>query len=215
MKLSLNNEEKNALERGISELEMQTGTQIVLAVIKRCDAYPEIPWKAFALGASIAGLAALFIANSFWISEALMALLAVSAVLGTGALLALLSVFFPGFARLFLQRHRTEMETKQYAESLFLSRQLSAASHRRSVLLLIGLFERQIVILPDIGLAGQFQAAAIEPLIHTMRLHLKGGWLFKSLEIGLNTFKELIPGGASSVSPGNKFPNTIIEEQGA
>lgn len=56
MKPTLNNEERGRLNQLIADAEKRTGAQIVLAVIERSDAYDEIPWKAFALGASLAGL---------------------------------------------------------------------------------------------------------------------------------------------------------------
>jgi putative membrane protein len=56
MERILSDQERGRLNRLITEAEKHTKTQIVLAVIKRCDAYPELPWKAFALAASIAGL---------------------------------------------------------------------------------------------------------------------------------------------------------------
>ena len=60
MKHVLNNEERSRLNKDIADAEKRTGAQIVLAVIERSDSYAELPWKAFALGASIAGLCAAF-----------------------------------------------------------------------------------------------------------------------------------------------------------
>ena len=37
-------------------LEARTGVEVVTAVVGKCDGYPEIVWKAFALGASLAAL---------------------------------------------------------------------------------------------------------------------------------------------------------------
>ena len=72
-------------------------------IIERSDAYAELPWKAFALGASGAGLLVL-IMNMLWplTSSLQAALLAIVIMLAAGAGLALLSVFVPDFARLFL-----------------------------------------------------------------------------------------------------------------
>ena len=55
MKRTLTNEEKTRLNKQIAEAEKQTNIQIVLATIKRCDSYAEIPWIAFAFGISVAG----------------------------------------------------------------------------------------------------------------------------------------------------------------
>jgi len=44
------------LNRRIADVEKNADVQVVLAVVDRCDVYAELPWKAFALGASVAGL---------------------------------------------------------------------------------------------------------------------------------------------------------------
>ena len=45
-----------AIERRVAEFEARTGVEIVAAVERRSDLYPEVPWRAFALGASLASL---------------------------------------------------------------------------------------------------------------------------------------------------------------
>jgi len=109
MKQALNDEEKKTLDRHIGEAENRTGAQIVIAVIRRSDAYPDLPWKAFALGSSLAGLA-VFIANILRspASPTVAALLTILTILAAGAVLALLCVFVPTIARLFLSLHRAE-----------------------------------------------------------------------------------------------------------
>ncbi|MEA3461198.1 MAG: hypothetical protein U9R49_04900, partial [Bacteroidota bacterium] len=59
MKQILTETDRTLLDRRIAEVEKHTGAQIVLASVIRSDCFAEIPWKAFALGASIAGLATL------------------------------------------------------------------------------------------------------------------------------------------------------------
>ena len=61
MKHLLSETDRTLLDKRIAETEKQTGAQIVLASVLRCDSYAEIPWKAFALGASIASLATVFL----------------------------------------------------------------------------------------------------------------------------------------------------------
>ncbi len=125
MKQILTDTDRALLDRQIAETEKQTGTQIVLASVKRSDSYAEIPWKAFAFGASFSSLVTIFM-DLFvlgWLTETLI-LFSVAVILATGALFALLTVLFPRFAILFLSPHRKETETMQYAESLFLSHEL-------------------------------------------------------------------------------------------
>lgn len=215
MKHLLNEAERSRLDKQIIEAEKRTGAQIVLAVIKRSDAYAEIPWKAFALGASLAGLWVLLM-NISWplASSGAAVLLAVVTVLAAGAGLALLCIVIPDFARLFLHAHRADVETRQYAESLFLSRQLFATRERQAVLLLISLFERRVVILPDTGLAKKINQENIENIIRRMRPSLADGRTAQALEAGLKKLEEIISAGAHLEASSNELPDSIIEEKG-
>lgn len=215
MKHILNDEERSRLDKQIVEAEKRTGAQIVLAVIGRSDAYAEIPWKAFALGASLAGLWALLM-NISWplTSPGAAVLLAVVTVLTAGAGLALLCIFSPDFARLFLHAHRADVETRQYAESLFLSRQLFATRERTSVLLLISLFERRVVVLPDTGLTKNLNQETIEDIIKHMRPYLATGRTAHALEAGLKKLEEFISAKVHLEPPVNELPDSIIEEKG-
>ena len=101
MKHYLTDNDRSLLDRRIAETEKQTGAQIVLATVMRSDSYVEIPWKAFALGASIASLLMVFL-DLFvlgWLT-ATMILFSVAVILATGAIFALLTVLFPRFATL-------------------------------------------------------------------------------------------------------------------
>ena len=44
------------LDARIRLLEKNTGIELVTAVVGKCDHYPEIPWKAFALGVAFGAL---------------------------------------------------------------------------------------------------------------------------------------------------------------
>ncbi|MEE9910820.1 MAG: TPM domain-containing protein [Deltaproteobacteria bacterium] len=211
MKHTLNDEERSRLNQSIADAEARTGVQIVLTVVERSDVYAELPWKAFALGASCAGLLVL-IMNAIWplTSPTQAMFLAMIMMLVPAAGFALLTVFVPDFARLFLPAHRAEAETRQYAESLFLSRQLFAAPERKAVLLLVSLFERRVVVLPDTGLVRKLNQGATAKVIQSMRPHLVAGRTAQALEAGLQKMEEMI------VQPevSHELPN-IIEEKGA
>ena len=211
MKHTLSGEERDVLNQKVTAAEKRTGAQIVLAIIERSDSYAELPWKAFALGTSGAGLL-VFLMNMMWpLPDPVMAaLLAIVIMLAAGAGVALLSVFVPDFARLFLHSHRAEVETMQYAKSLFLSRELFGTPERRAVLLLVSLFERRIVILPDAGLRLKISQDATEKIIAHMCAFLKSGKTAQALETGLKKLEEVILSDGSS----HELPN-VIEERGA
>ena len=217
MKHTLNVKERAQLDQRIADAEKRTGAQIVLAVIERADAYPELPWKAFALGASIAGILVLGM-NVLWPlhSPTTSALLAIVLILAAGAGFALLCVLVPGFARLFLSAHRAEEETKQYAESLFLSKQMFATSKRKAVLLLVSIFERQIFALPDTGLTSKLNQEATDKIIKHMHPYLIAGKTARAMDAGLKKLAEIISAGEQQPEVFvNELPNDIIEEKGA
>ena len=219
MERILSDHEHSRLDERIAEAEKRTKAQIVLAVIKRSDAYAELPWKAFALGASIAGLLVFILDLLFyyWISHA-MALVAVGVTLAAGAALALLTVFVPGFARLFLSAHRAELEVRQYAESLFLTREIFATGGRTGILLLVSLFERQVILLPDKGLSNRLPRNAMGDVIAPMIPSLARNKISRALEDGLERLTQVLEAVAVDRTAGtdeNELSDEIIEEKGA
>jgi len=107
------------------------------------------------------------------------------------------------------------VETRQYAESLFLSREMFATQKRKSVLLLISLFERRIVVLPDRGLREKIHQRAIENIIGHMRPYLSAGQTAQALRAGLEKLEERLSSHAGPASSINELSDDIIEEKGA
>jgi putative membrane protein len=216
MKQILSDSDRNLLDKRIAETEKQTGAQIVLASVLRSDSYAEIPWKAFALGASLASLVTILLGLFVlgWLTD-LIIVFSVAAIIAAGALFALLAVVIPGFARLFLAPQRKETETMQYAESLFLSNELFSTGDRRGILLLVSQFERQVVILPDTGLRDQLSPEVLDELISLISRHLRRKELRQALETGLDGIRNAL--GSPDTGPGdnNELSNEIIEEEGA
>jgi putative membrane protein len=216
MKHILSDAERARLNNLIEEAEEKTGTQIVLATVKRSDNYSEIPWKAFALGSSVTGFM-VFITDLLlpWWGTDTVIFFSVAAIIGAGSLLALIALVFPFFARLFVSENRKETEARQYAESLFLSRELFATEGRRGILLLVCQFERQVVILPDIGVKDKLKPEVMNKIISKMTRFLKKQETGKALETGLN---ELMQGLNYTVHTGpvkNELSNEIIVEEGS
>jgi len=215
MKHHLTEQEQQRLDARIAEAEKRTGSQIVLAVIGRCDDYPELPWKAFALAAAAAGFAAVLLDRlpASWHGAATTHV-AVAATLIAGAGAALLTVLVPSFARLFLDRHRREAEVRQYAESLFLKRQLFGTEGRTGILVLVSLFERQVVVLPDTGLATRLGRDALAAVIGPMTASLAAGRVSAALELGLSGLEAALAKTAPP-SPGtDALPDAIVQEDG-
>ena len=215
MKHILSDTDRTFLNRRISETEKLTGAQVVLATVKRSDSYAEIPWIAFAFGASVASLVTilldLFVLG--WLTETLI-LFTVAVILITGAIFALLTMLFTGFARLFLSPHRKETETMQYAESLFLSRELFSTKGRRGILLLVSQFERQVVILPDRGVRDLLGSDVLKKVISDMTEHLRRKEPGKAMETGLEGIRAALGSPLPGSGSENELSDEIIEEEG-
>ncbi len=211
----LKEQERLRLDSLVAEAEKRTGAQIVLAVIERSDVYAELPWKAFALGASAAGLVVVLLdlLRPDWITSAAI-LLAVAATLAVGAVCALAAVHLPGFARIFLDSHRAEVEVRQYAQSIFLSRELFATRGRTGILLLVSFFERQVVILPDSGIAERLNHKAQKDVLSRMTVPLAAGQVNHALEEGLAALERALSGTAPAGGQKNELPDEVIEEKG-
>jgi len=188
----------------------------VLAVIGRSDNFAELPWKAFALAAAIAGPAAALIAmlRPVW-TPGPVVLLVVVTTLGAGALSALACVFRPSFARFFLNPHRAEVEVRQYAQSLFLDRELFATRGRTGVLMLVSMFERQVVLLPDRGLEERLSSDASREIVGRMTAALAAGRVAPALEEGLAGLENVLAASATGRRLENELPDAIVEEEGA
>jgi putative membrane protein len=216
MKQILTDQERTQLDRRVAEAEKRTGAQIVLAVIERSDTYAELPWKAFALGAAAAGLGtALFDQLQPGWNSGFAVLFAVVSMLATGAACALLCVALPKFARFFIDAHRAEVEVRQYAQSLFISREVFATRGRTGLLLLVSMFERQVVLLPDTGLGKRLSREAMQAIVARMTPALGAGQVGRALENGLKGLEENLAATAAGGTLENELPNSIVEEEGS
>ncbi|MDT3734678.1 MAG: TPM domain-containing protein [Denitratisoma sp.] len=196
---------KEIAERA-ERLEARTGVQVAAAVVGRCDAYPEIPWKAFALCSALAALAAIALLQN--------AVLAGLTFLGAGAAAALAAVFIPPFARLFLDAARRETETRQYAESFFLDRNLGRTENRNAILVLVGLFERSVVVLPDSGL--RLGEAELQEIVARMTPQLAAGQVAPALRAGLDALEALLVAkGFGGGAGADEIAQEVFEEKGA
>jgi len=205
------------LEALVERLESRTGVQIVPAVVGRADSYDEVPWAAFGLGAAFASLV-LVVSDRLrpdWVTASTAAMHA-TVVLGAGAVCTLLALFVPAVARLLLHRRRTDVEVRQYAESLFLRRALFATRARTGLLVLVSLFERRIEIIADTGFDGRVTRAEWQDIVARMTPHLRSGHPFDALREALTAIEPLLASkGFRGTGGDNELPNAAVEERGA
>jgi len=181
----LSDTEKGRISAQVRAIEARSGTQIVTAFTERSDHYPEIPWRAFSVGAALT--AAFLALASGLLGERIGLSLTIALVLSLcGGLVTLLfTVVLQPVARLFLERARAESEVRQFAEGLFLQHELFAAPARRAVLLLVARFERKVVILPDRGLQATLTPPVLDSIVAVMTAPLARGEVVAAFEAGL------------------------------
>ena len=211
--MQLTEQERTIITTRVAALEARTGTQVVTAVVGKSDSYPEAPWKAFALGASAAALAGVIwqLAAGGWATGAYQTG-DVLVTLGIGAFLALLTMAFSPFARLFVDRIRREVEVTQFAQALFFDRGLERTRGRVGILLLVSLFERKVVILADAGFDGRIDNHDWEFLTRRVSLLLRHGTTVIAMRAGLEAMEAmLLERGFAGPGSINELPDALLE----
>jgi putative membrane protein len=211
----LSSDESLAIAARVAQVESRTGVQLAVAAVDKSDNYVELPWKAFALGASLAAFATVI--SDFWrpqwvTSET--AIVSAVIILGAAAACAVLAVFVPSFGRLFLREARSHLEVKHYAQSLFLTRQLFRTKNRTAVLILVSEFERRIEVLPDVGLHTRVDEAEWRRVVDDMASHLRRGRRAQALQEALRSVEQLLlsKGFQGRAGAANELPDRPIED---
>lgn len=203
-----------AVRQRVAALESATGVELVAAVVARSDSYPEIPWRAFALGASFAAAAAVARAllEPGWAPFEAAAGTAI-AVLATGGAAALLTVWVAPFARLFLTQARREAEVMQCAQATFLEADLHRTRRREAVLLLVSLFERRVVLIEDRGVRDRIGAERLASVIAAVTDRLASGQLQQGLLDGIAHLERVLESTGFRARPGEpgEIPDDVVQ----
>ena len=215
--MPLSREEQQEINSIVRRFEAATGVQAVAAVIGKADAYPEIPWKAYAMGTALGGFSVALVPYlvTDW-SVAFTIAVQAMAVLGIGAVLAAAALFVPTVARLFLDRLRAQSEMRQYASAMFVEREMFKTAERTAVLVLVSEFERSAVILADRGLTSYTSPDELGSVSDSMRGDLRRREIaaaFQAAFAGLETL--LRRGGLQPKATGrNELDDEVIAEKG-
>lgn len=213
----LSKDEADAIEARSARVEAKVGAQVIAAIVAKADAHIELPWKAFTLGAVFSGLA-LVVADALrpqWLT-ADATLIDVMTILGFGAASALLAIFFPAYARLFLRSTRRDAEVRRCAEALFLRHELFKTRARNGVLILVSCFERKVEILADIGLNERVSESEWRSVIDRISPLLAQRRFADALLEGLAAVESLLAAKGFEATPGaeDELPDRPIDEGG-
>ena len=214
--MALSEKEQQQINTLVGRFEADTGIQAVAAVVERADAYPELPWKGYAIGSAIGALAVVLYPHPLtdWSAASTLAFHAM-AILGAGALVAA-ATLVPALGRLLLDRVRAEAEVRQRAAVIFLEREIFSTSSRRAVLLLVSRFERVTVVLRDIGLAQYTSPEGLGHAAAAMRAALPRGEA-AAFEAGFQELGALLRahGYVATSAGSNELDDGVVMERGA
>ena len=208
----LTDDRKQQLEQRVAAFESATGIELVTVLLPRCDDYPELPWKAFATGTALAAaLTGLLVFTGVAVSSDLL----VVGIPGAGLACALAAVFVPFVARLFLDSRRAEAESRQAAQALFLEHEVFSTAARSGILMLVSVFEKQVVLLADRGLRDKLHDDDLQKIIHDMTPLLARNDHAASFESGIASLQAMVMARGYTGGPGNGAGNTLPDHVAA
>ena len=214
--MHLTSQEKQQINGLVAELEAASGAQLIVAVIGKADAYPEIPWKAFALATVTAALVVVPVEIGLVTVSALhTSAFGLLAVLAAGLIAALAAMFVPPLGRVLLDQARARMEVEQYAQALFLERGMFQTQHRTGILVLISRFEREAVIVADSGVRRLVTGEQIEAIVERMRPLLGKGLAGGAVQGALTDLIRLLRGKFEQAAGANELSDALVEERGS
>jgi putative membrane protein len=213
--MHLTPQEQQQINGLVAEVEAASGAQLIVAVIGKADAYPEIPWKAFALAAVTSTLLVTPVELGLVAAPALRtSALGSLVVLGAGLVAALAAMFVPSLGRVLLDRARARMEVEQYARALFLERSMFQTRCRAGILVLISLFEREAAILADSGVREHVTDGQIEAIVERMRLVAREGRVVAAAQGALTELTRLLRGKFEQAAGANELVDALVQERG-
>jgi putative membrane protein len=144
--------DRAAIADAARRAEGATSGEIVPYIVGACDSYPLVAWKAAVLGAitGLVGGVAIHVLGGFWGGSVWLWVVLPALV---GALIG------PSAARMSHPLRRwliggwlLELRARQRAEAAFLDEEVFATRERTGILILVALFEHQVVVLGDAGI---------------------------------------------------------------
>lgn len=178
-------EELRAVEAAVEHAETTTSGEIVTYIAGTSDSYHLAAWKAAALGAVFAALAAalLFARLAGW-GVWLEAWMVMPPLLG-GAVGYLLGRL-PSVRRALVEDEIVAERVRRRAAEVFLSEEVFATRDRTGILIFVSLFERRVELLADTGIHERVPSSAwdrvVEDLVDAIRRDDGAGGLVRAVE---------------------------------
>jgi putative membrane protein len=163
-------EERQRITSAVRDAESGTAGEVVVVLAEESDAYEEASWR----GAALAGGGVLVLdlgyrhAAPFWLPLPANAALLIG--LAAAALAFWLVPKADGLRRRLVSRAARVSRVRTAAQAAFHVHRVSATRERTGVLVYVSLFEREVVVLPDLGIEAKApESAWAEVMGHVVR----------------------------------------------
>lgn len=194
---------QQAVAEAVKAVEKESAAEVVPVVVAAAGNYPQAAWRAAALGA-LGGSALVSLALKlvevwglpleFWILT--------PPLLG-GALGWLLASTLPPVARVFLTQEEITTQVRERAEHAFLTEEVFATKKRTGMLILVALFERQVVVLGDRGIASRIPQERWQGIAGEVAQGIRLGQPVHALIAGIKKCAQLLCEAGITVEPGD------------
>lgn len=151
--------ERDAIQAATTAAERDTAGELVVYVVERSDPYPEVAWKGALVGGAVGVAVAAIAVQLFggWGSPDYLWLLIGIQV---GLLAGWLASRSDGVARRLIGEEAISSRAEGRAAEAFIDEQVFATEGRTGILLFVALFEHQVLVLPDVGIADRVSESA-------------------------------------------------------
>lgn len=188
----------------VRAVERESAAEVVPVVVAAAGEYPQAPWRAATLGA-LAGPAVMALLVrlveiwglpwEFW--------LLVPALAGAG-MGFFLARWVPPVARLFLSQEELAKQARERAEHAFLTEEVFATAQRTGMLIFLALFERQVVVLGDKGIAALIPQERWGTVAASIARGIRQGKPVEALVWGIEACGKLLVEAGVLVQPGDR-----------
>lgn len=179
------------VESAVAAAERRSATEIVVYVVGRSADYPELPWKGVAVGGAAGlALATLMFWLGRWGGPPLLQVAAATLIgAGVGWLAFTLS---SALRRLALTGERLGRAVERRAGLAFLDERVYATRDGTGLLILISLFERRCVVLPDRAVSDLIDRSEWGEMASAVAVGVRAGKPAPALVAVITQFGELL-----------------------
>lgn len=195
---------QQAVTEVVKAVEKESAAEVVPVVVAAAGSYPQAAWRAATLGAlGGAALVSLLLRlvevwglpMEFWM---------LAPPFAGGALGLLLVRLLPSVARLFITQEEMATQVRERAEHAFLTEEVFATKGRTGMLILVALFERQVVVLGDRGIASRIPQERWQGIAGGIARGIRQGHAAQALVAGIKQCGELLAEAGITVEPEDK-----------